>query len=61
LRVDGGPDTVAYKRLPVGHTHENIDAMFGTIWTNLRNQTIITFQEWKYLAKNAFDRESNFA
>jgi hypothetical protein len=48
-------DTVSFNRLPVGHTHEDIDAMFGTIWTNLRNETIITFQQWEELAKNSFN------
>ena len=29
-------------RLPVGHTHEDIDAHFGKIWVAARQTTIMT-------------------
>ena len=31
---------VEVARLPVGHTHENIDALFGNIWTYTRGKYI---------------------
>ena len=31
-------------RLPVGHTHEDIDAMFGVIFKHIRNESIYTSQ-----------------
>lgn len=33
---------VVLTRLPVGHTHENIDAKFALIWVEARNETILT-------------------
>lgn len=48
-------------RLPVGHTHEDIDAMFGTLWKTSRQTTIITPQNWKQMAIRAFvKRGENF-
>ncbi len=41
-------------RLPVGHTHEDIDALFGTVWRACRNKTIITPDEWKTMALQLF-------
>ncbi len=41
-------------RLPVGHTHEDIDALFGTVWRACRNKTIITPDEWKTMALQSF-------
>jgi hypothetical protein len=45
---------VEVNRLPVGHTHEDIDAMFGTLWTAMRFKHIVTPQEWRTYALNAF-------
>lgn len=33
---------VVLTRLPVGHTHENIDGKFALIWVAARNETILT-------------------
>ena len=33
-------------RLPVGHSHEDIDSKFGIIWTRLRNMIILTPQDY---------------
>lgn len=33
---------VVLTRLPVGHTHENIDGKFALIWVEARNETILT-------------------
>ena len=38
-------DKVEVSRLPVGHTHEDIDAMFGVIWRAAQGKTIITPQQ----------------
>ena len=35
-------------RLPVGHTHEDIDAMFGHIWTWFRTNPCLTLEQYKY-------------
>jgi hypothetical protein len=37
-------DRIEVARLPVGHTHEDIDAMFGVLWRATRGQTIMTPQ-----------------
>lgn len=44
---------VVLTRLPVGHTHENIDAKFGVIWTAARNRTILTPDAYKNMIINA--------
>jgi len=41
-------------RLPVGHTHEDIDALFGTLWKASQHKTLITPQEWKRMALETF-------
>jgi hypothetical protein len=50
-------DKVEVSRLPVGHTHEDIDAMFGVIWRAAQGKTIITPQQWEAIAKGAFKVE----
>jgi hypothetical protein len=47
-------DRIEVSRLPVGHTHEDIDAMFGILWRAAQGKTIITPQEWKDMALAAF-------
>jgi hypothetical protein len=47
-------DTIEISRLPVGHTHEDIDALFGLLWRALQNKTIITPQQWKEMALTSF-------
>jgi hypothetical protein len=47
-------DHIEVNRLPVGHTHEDIDALFGVLWRAVQGKTIITPQEWKTLAIGAF-------
>jgi len=41
-------------RLPVGHTHEDIDALFGVLWRSSRHKTLITPQDWKNMAIETF-------
>ena len=42
-------------RLPVGHTHEDIDAMFGVLWRHMQSKTIITPQQWETAAYKCFN------
>lgn len=35
---------IVITRLPVGHTHEDIDAFFGTIWAAFRDKTMLSEQ-----------------
>ena len=47
-------DHIELNRLPVGHTHEDIDALFGKIWAYVRHSTIKTPQEWAEHVKSSF-------
>jgi hypothetical protein len=49
--------TVHLTRLPVGHTHEDIDARFGVLWRAIRDKTVITPQEYEQIMRKAFDTE----
>ena len=35
---------IVITRLPVGHTHEDIDAFFGTIWGAFRDKSLLSEQ-----------------
>jgi hypothetical protein len=48
-------DKIELNRLPVGHTHEDIDALFGTIWSHLRSKTILSPDEFRTLVARAFE------
>ena len=52
-------DKIELNRLPVGHTHEDIDALFGTIWSHLRSKTILSPDEFKRLVAQAFESPSS--
>jgi hypothetical protein len=41
---------VVVTRLPVGHTHEDIDSLFAKIWKKLRRMHVITPQQYAKLA-----------
>ena len=45
-------------RLPVGHTHEDIDALFGNIWTGVRKAVMISPQSYKRTVHLAFSSKS---
>jgi len=47
---------VVYTRLPVGHTHEDIDAMFGHIARHCRGIIMRTLGDFEREVRNAFDR-----
>jgi hypothetical protein len=52
-------DMIELNRLPVGHTHEDIDALFGTIWTHLRDKTILSIDEFEELLKESFKTKTS--
>lgn len=45
---------VVLSRLMVGHTHEDIDARFGTIWSHMRNRFVYTPQEYTRMIHGAY-------
>ena len=52
-------DKVVLTRLTVGHTHEDIDAVFALIWCYLRNEFILTPSEFVDLIKEAVASKVN--
>jgi hypothetical protein len=43
-------------RLMVGHTHEDIDAMFGVFWTKMQKKSILTAKEYStYLLSSLYN------
>ena len=44
---EGVFDRIEVARLPVGHTHEDIDAMFGVLWRAAQGKTLISPEDWK--------------
>ncbi len=49
--------SIELTRLPVGHTHEDIDGKFGTLWKLIRNRCVITPQEYERAMREAFHKE----
>ena len=45
--------TVIVTRLPVGHTHEDIDGVFSRIWTAMRTESVISPQDYMREVKKA--------
>ena len=45
--------TVFVTRLPVGHTHEDIDGIFSRIWTAMRTESAISPQDYMREVKKA--------
>ena len=41
-------------RLPVGHTHEDIDALFGHIWTSFRLNPCLTLSDYAEVVHRCF-------
>lgn len=46
--------TIYYSRLPTGHTHEDIDAIFGVIWQWFKANIVHTPSQFKKELKKAF-------
>ena len=45
---------IVLARLPVGHTHEDIDSRFGKLWIFIRDRHIYTFDGFCTIIKEAF-------
>jgi hypothetical protein len=45
---------VYYTRLPAGHTHEDIDASFGVLWSCFRSVSCTTIQGYKSMIEDGF-------
>ena len=45
---------IVYTRLPVGHTHEDIDSRFGKIWVYIRQRHVYTPQQFVRSIQEAF-------
>ena len=45
-------------RLPVGHTHEDIDALFGHIWAAYRLKPCLTMSDYVEVVRLCFDGNS---
>lgn len=50
---------IYFTRLPTGHTHEDIDAVFGVIWNALKSKNCETFEEFEEKVRNGFQRNEN--
>jgi len=48
--------SIIITRLPVGHTHEDIDALFGIIYNSFKNEPAETLLAYKTVIENAFDK-----
>eukprot|EP01031_Cornospumella_fuschlensis_P032420 gene32420-39203_t len=45
---------IFYTRLPTGHTHEEIDAIFGSIWNAFKNSPCLTLSQYKRVIESVF-------
>jgi hypothetical protein len=45
---------IVLARLPVGHTHEDIDSRFGKLWVFIRDRHVYTFDGFSNIIKEAF-------
>ena len=50
---------IVLARLPVGHTHEDIDSRFGKLWVFMRYRHVYTFDGFSNIIKEAFGNGSN--
>lgn len=58
-RKIGGLEQIVVTRLPVGHTHEDIDARFGTLWKATRNLYILDPDEYKFMMIKAMSKRKH--
>ena len=45
-------------RLPVGHTHEDIDARFGKLWVHIRSKLVLSHIEYERAMQNCYGDNS---
>lgn len=51
---------IIFTRLPVGHTHEDIDGKFGNIWSSVRNENLLSPQQYeRHLREVVFRKSEN--
>ena len=48
-------------RLPVGHTHEDIDTKFAKIWKRIRNEHVVTVKQYEARIKEALSPSNSDA
>jgi hypothetical protein len=48
---------IIFSRLPVGHTHEDIDGVFGVIWNSLRDIPVLTLDAYEEACIKAFKND----
>lgn len=53
--------TVLFTRLPTGHTHEDVDAMFGTIYNSFKGAPAETLDSYENVIVKAFKNENFIA
>lgn len=49
---------IVFTRLPVGHTHEDIDAIFALIWEFMKNKKVLTPQIYASFVAMACGRKA---
>lgn len=49
-----------FARLPTGHTHEDIDALFGTIYKSFKSTPVETLEDYATTLKDAFKNASKY-
>ena len=59
LVASGLVKKVVLTRLPVGHTHEDIDGLFALIWRQLRDQFVLTPSQFTKLIKIALKKKAS--
>jgi hypothetical protein len=46
---------IILSRLPVGHTHDDIDSLFNVMGSAIAgNESVLTWDEWKKVVENAY-------
>jgi hypothetical protein len=57
LVASGLVDKVVITRLPVGHTHEDIDACFALIWKRVRDEFVLTASKFRSFIGQALKKK----